>query len=254
MITDTLKARLNLNAVLRNLEVLPELDTETQAQIKDWDVSIRFWIKGDISPVLRFKEGRCYFEQEAQAASDVILFFMSPLQLNNMFENKGNPIPLKGFTRLGFLKNEFAQLTQRLEYFLKPDQNTPRDDTYKRINTALSLYTAAYAAKELAALDPVASIVAAQTPSGIVQIRILPEGPYAWARYKDKGIVDCGRGEIKDASAVLSFRNHEIANAAFTGELDEFGSVALGDVELRGMLPLIDNTNLILDRIGTYLS
>lgn len=250
---DTLRARLNLNAVLRNLEELSGLDPETAAMIREWDISICFRVLRGISARLQFKDGRCTYEENAMEASDVVLFFLNHKHLNGMFDEKSPPIPLKGFKRLGFLKEEFAKLTKRLEYFLKPTSELLEDPEYVRVNTALTLSTAVHAATEIVRLDSIAGKVAKQTPAGLLQIQVLPEGPNVWIQFDGKGGAVGGRGKTGNPSATLTFRDCNIASALFNGKLDEFGAVAMGDVKLRGLVPVIDNTNLILDRIPVYL-
>jgi len=41
MTDNKIKARLNLNAVLRNLEELPALDKQTMEIIRDWNIKLR---------------------------------------------------------------------------------------------------------------------------------------------------------------------------------------------------------------------
>lgn len=250
---DILKARLNLNAVLRNLELLPELDATAAEIIREWTVAIRFSIRGDLSARLAFRGGACTYQPDASDPADVSLFFWSGAHLNAMFENRANPIPLKGFARLGFLKNEFPRITERLEYYLKPDAEQLNDAEYVRINTTLTLYTAVFAACELARLDPIARLVAQQTPAGVLQMGILPDGPCAHLVYDGHGGVTAVRGAADAPSASITISDFQTANRLFNGQLDGFGAVVLGDVQLKGLIPMIDNSNLILDRIPLYL-
>ena len=224
MTDNKIKARLNLNAVMRNLEELPSLDKEAADIIRDWSLSIRFTIRGDISAYLSFSGGKCKYDTETTATADVSLFFVSPGHLNAMFDNKAMPIPVRGFSKLRFLKNEFPKITNRLEYFLKPEDSLLKNPEYVRVNTALSLYTAAFSICELVQLDPISKLVGDHTPTGTLQLNVLPDGP------------DC-----------------QTANQLFNGKLDGFSAIALGDLKLKGLIPLIDNTNLILDRIPLYL-
>ncbi len=250
---DILKARLNLNAVLRNLEALPALDPEAAELIREWTVSIRFGIRNEMSARVCFKGGACQYQADSPEPADVSLFFWSGAHLNAMFENSANPIPLKGFRRLGFLKNEFPRLTQRLEHFLKPTDELLDDSDYVRVNTTLTLYTAVFAACELARLDPIAKAVAQQTPAGALQFSILPDGPHAYVVYDGRGNMTAGRGRAENPVASITLRDLQVASLLFNGRLDSFGAVALGDVKLKGLIPMIDNTNLILDRIPLFL-
>ena len=253
MIHETLKARLNLNAVMRNLEDLPLLDSETADLIQSWEIALRFSVLGGVSARLGFHSGRCAYQCGSSEPVDVILFFLSHGHLNAMFDERSNPIPLKGFGRLGFLKNEFPKVTKRLEYFLKPTPVLLEDEEYVRVNTALSLYTAVHAVCELAALDPVGTKVAAQMPAGIIQLSVLPEGPHAHIRYDGRGGAVAFKGVAETPSAVLTIENCATANALFNGKLDGFSAIALGAIRMKGIVPMIENTNLILDRIPLYL-
>jgi hypothetical protein len=52
----------------------------------------------------------------------------------------------------------------------------------------------------------------------------------------------------------MVFKDLPAANAMLTGRLNAFLAVAQGDVILQGQLPIIDNVNLILDRVPAYLT
>ncbi|HOC68205.1 MAG: hypothetical protein BWX80_00136 [Candidatus Hydrogenedentes bacterium ADurb.Bin101] len=250
---DTVKAHLNLNAVLRNLENLCKLDPETASLIHSWDIAVRFTVLGGMSARIGFQNGKCTFQSPAQEPADVVLLFLSDKHLNAMFEERSNPIPLKGFKHLGFLKTEFPKATKRLEYFLKPTPALLEDEAYVHVNTTLSLYTAAWSVCELMRFDPVGRQIGAQMPAGTLQLSVLPEGPHAYIRYDGRGGATAGIGVAKTPSAVLTFESCQTANALFNGKLDGFGAIALGNIKMRGMIPLVENTNVILDRIPVYL-
>jgi hypothetical protein len=254
MVNETLKARLNLNAVMRNLEELPGLDPETAKMISSWDIAIRFLVPGGISARLGFKEGRCTYQTESTEPADVVLCFATHGHLNAMFENRGlPPLPLKGFKRLGFLKDDFSKLTKRLEYFLKPTPALLEDAAYVRVNTVLSLYTATQAVCELIRLDPVSQQVGAQMPAGVLQLSVLPDGPHAYIQYDGKGGAAARTGVAEKPSAVLTIDGCANANGLFNGKMDGFAAIALGTIRMKGIVPIIENTNLILDRIPLYL-
>ena len=253
MIEDKIKARLNLNAVLRNLEELPALDKQTAEIIKDWSLSIRFTIRGDMTALLKFSQGMCVYDTETTATADVSLYFLTHRHLNAMFDNKATPIPTRGFTKLGFLKNEFPKVTERLEHFLKPTDELLKDPDYLQINTALTLYTAAFSVCEMVQFDPVAKLVGQQMPEATLELNVLPAGPNAHILYDGRGKAKAYRGKADSPSGSITMRDCETANQLINGKLDGFGAVATGDVKLKGMIPLIDNTNLILDRIPLYL-
>src|SRR5262249_40404600 len=145
-----IKAYLNLHAVLQNLEDLVKLDGQMAGLIKDWELTIDFVVRHGPSAFLEFKNGTCRHGTTAHERPSVRLYFTSAEHLNRMFDGKASPIPLKGFFRLGFLKTEFSQLTDRLTYYLKPELAKPGDENYLTVSTILTLQTAIYAVKVLA--------------------------------------------------------------------------------------------------------
>lgn len=250
---DLILAHLNLYAVLQNLEELVSLDAEMAALARDWSISIQFSVRNGPSACLDFAEGRCKHSAAPHSRPAIRLFFTSPQHLNRMFEGKANPIPLRGFTHLGFLKKDFSRLTDRLAYYLKPENGRLADESYLKTNTTLTLYTAAYAVKELALLEPTCKKVASSIPLGTLQIGILPDGPNVHLDFKKDGI-GVGKGAADGPMATMMFRDMQVANALLNGRLDAFQAVADGDVLLRGIIPMIDNVGLILDRVPVYLA
>lgn len=250
---EKLKALLNLNAVMRNLEVLPVLDSETKQRIQSWEKSILFKVFGGISVQFSFSGGNCVYKTPSLKPADIVLLFSSHRHFNRMVAGQSNPILIKGIRHLSFLTNDFSWITKRLEYCLKPPETQQQSDTLLAVNTSLLLYTAAFAVPELVAYDPVAASVAKQMPAGAIQFSVLPDGPHAYIRYDGKGGASAGRGTVDDPAAVLTFRDCTTAHALLNGKMDGFGAVALGDLKIKGMVPMVDNTNLILDRIPMYL-
>ena len=248
-----IKAYLNLHAVLQNLEDLVKLDGQMAQLVRDWDVTIDFVVRHGPSAFLEFKNGTCRHGSTAHQRPSVRLYFSSAEHLNRMFDGKANPIPLKGFLRLGFLKSEFSQLTDRLTYYLKPELAKPGDENYLKLNTILTLQTAIYAVKVLATLEPTSKKIAAHIPSGALQVEVLPTGPCLHLVFGKEGI-SAAKGPAERPMSKMVFKNLQVANALLTGKLDGFLAVGNGDVELRGQLAMVDSVNLILDRVPRYLS
>ena len=253
MDTELLKARLNLHAVLRNLEDLPVLDSRAAAMIRDWRTAIHFSVRGGLHAGLVFEGGQCRHYAVRPPRADVRLFFFSPAHANGMFAGTANPVPLKGFSRLGFLKNEFTELTRRLEYFLKPDAERLTDPGYLRANTILTIFTGAFAVKHLAELEPVSAQLAAAVPNGSVQLEVEPDGPLAHIIYDGKSVVP-RKGAAARPSAIMWFAYWRTANDVLNGKMDAFSAAGKGLLRLEGKIPIIDNTGLIMDRAAAYLA
>lgn len=248
-----IKAHLNLHAVLQNLEELVKLDAEAAELTKDWHDCIQFAVINGPAAYVDFRGGACRHGIGPHANPTIKLLFISPRHLNNMFDGNGMPIPLKGFGRLGFLQKEFPKLTGRLEYYLKPGNGRAKDRGYVKVKTILTLYTAIYAVKELALLEPTSKQVASRIPNGPLQVEVLPKGPYVHIVF-DNGNITVSKGIAEKPMAKMTFKNMRVAGALLAGKLDAFQAVAEGGVMLRGLIPMIDNVNLILDRVEAYMT
>jgi len=248
-----IKANLNLFAVLRNFEDLPKYDPEAFELIKQTDEIIEFWILGNPSAYLVFKNGECsYFENYSKSGS-IKLFFITPYHFNMMLDNKAYPIPLKGLLKINFLQNEFTKISKRLEYYLKPDDDLLKDNKYIEINTLFTLNTALFAAQILSVYDPKGKILASQIPDGIIQIQISSNGPVSHLIIKD-GVFKAVKGCVKSPSASMFIEDIKVANDLLNNKIDPFTAIASGDVQIKGQLPMIDTLSLIFDLIPNYLS
>jgi hypothetical protein len=250
---DLIKAHLNLFAVMQNLEDLVRVDREMADLTKTWNVSLQFTVKGGPKSYVTFKDGVCTVGRGKCKRPSVKLFFTSAGHLNNMFDGKSNPIPLKGLTRLGFLKNEFPKLTDRLEYYLKPTDELLKDKNFLEINTGFTMNTAAFAARELALLDPIGKLNAGHIHNGAVLMKISDDGPAVHITFEN-GNIEVIKGDVDKPMACLLFKNVEIANAFLNNRLDIFTAIAGGDVTAKGQTLMLDALSLILDRIPLYLS
>lgn len=54
--------------------------------------------------------------------------------------------------------------------------------------------------------------------------------------------------------AVMEFANITLARRLFDGEVNSFACVGNGEIEIRGMISMVDNVNRILDRVAVYLA
>jgi len=250
---ELIRAHLNLYAVLQNLEDLVQLDTEMAELSRDWDISVQFLVRNGPEAFVEFKNGSCRHGRGRHARPSVKLYFTSPAHLNRMFDGAANPIPLKGFTKLGFLKKDFASLTDRLEHYLRPQAGQPQDENYLRINTIFMLQTGVYAAGELAMLDPVLARVASRMRKGALQIDVGPEGPYIHAIFDD-GVVTVKKGSAERPMAVMTFKDIRTVNDLLNGRLDAFQATVEGTIKLKGQISMVESFNLILDSVTDYLS
>jgi len=250
---ELIKARLNLYAVLKNLEELVKYDSEMAELSKNWNLSIQFLVRGGPKAYIEFEGGGCRVARGKHYAPSIKLFFLSPAHLNRMMDGKGNPIPLKGFTKIPFLTGDFAKLTDRLEYYLKPTEDRLKEKAYLELNTRFTLNTAAFALREIGELDPVGKQVASHIPDGAVLMKILPDGPAVNISFQD-GQIEPGIGETSRPMACMFMKDVQVANDFLNAKIDAFTAIASGDVTIKGQIPMLDSLSLILDRIPMYLT
>ncbi|HDO06361.1 MAG TPA: hypothetical protein ENG85_01625 [Bacteroidetes bacterium] len=248
-----IKAGINLYAVLKTLEDLVAYDDVARAIIKNKKICIQFSVKNGHKAWVDFENGQCTVGRGKARQAQVLLWFTSCEHLNKMFDGKANPIPLKGFTRLGFLQKQFTQLTRRLEYFLRPEKVENPDGHYIRMNTLFTLTIAAFALPEIALYDKRAKFTASHLPDGILQMGVLPDGPDVYLEISN-GKITAGKGKATRPDAMLIMKNDRVANDFLNGKSDPFTAIALGEVLIKGQIPILDGINLILDRVIYYVS
>lgn len=245
------KANINLFAVLRNIEDLCELDEEMKSMIKDKDISIQFSVKDGPQGILSFKNGKCSFKK-GNGPCDIKLYFKSPQHFNDMIEGKANPIPLKGFTKINFLKNEFTKITDKLSYYLKPTDKLLKNTSYFKTNTFLTAYAAFFALAEIGNTDRIGKLNASRISDGVISVSVSNGGPAVNITAKG-GRLEAQKGIGDSPRAFMTFANMEIANALLNGKLDSYTCIGTGDFHLKGYIPMLDNMNKLLAQVPSYL-
>ena len=247
-----IKAGINLYAVLKNLEDLIALDEECQELIKNQNISIQFIVKNGPLAWVKFANRGCKVGQGKLKGAKVKLWFKSPEHLNKMFDGNANPIPLKGFTKLGFLTKDFPKITDKLEYYLKPEEVENPSEEYIAINTRFTLTVAAFALPEIAKYERKAKITASHIPNGKIQMRVLPNDPAVFLTVKD-GVISAEKGICENPNSVMEMKDMQTANDFLNGKSNPFLAIACGDVIIKGITPMLDNLSLILDKVQNYV-
>jgi hypothetical protein len=265
---DDVRARLNLFAVLPNLEDVVRDDPEMRALVAETRVTVRFTVANGPSTAVRFAGGTCSVGPRPQgdeaggsggagksggSGPTVRLAFTSAAHLNKMFDGASQPIPFWGFNHLGFLKNQFTELTDRMAYYLSPTDELLSHPGYLAMNTLLTLNTAAFAVPVLLGHDPDCIPLRHGLAQGTVVIKVLPEGPAVSLVCGASGVLPV-KGELTHPSALVLLRDLATANAFLGGRLDTFAAAVTGDVQLWGRVAMVDTLGLVLDRVGKYLA
>ena len=262
---DDVRARLNLLAVLPNLEDVVAGDAEMRALVSDARLTIRFSVAGGLSTSVRFADGVCTVGPDhgpppvvaggpaGGPGPTVRLAFTSAAHVNKMFDGASQPIPLWGFNHLGFLKKEFAELSDRMAYYLTPSDELLSHPGYLAMNTLLTLNTAAFAVPVLLAHDPDCMPLRHGLTQGTIVIKVLPEGPAVSLVCGVSGVIPV-KGELPHPSALVLLRDLPTASAFLNGKLDTFAAAVTGEVQIWGRIGMVDTLGLVLDRVPKYLT
>ncbi len=276
MTYDDVRARLNLLAVLPNLEDVVAGDAEMQGLVSDARITVKFNVAGGPKAWVRLAGGVCTVgegigpgKREAGAAGapaegggaagpaapsvpSVVLAFTSARHLNRMFDGSSQPVPVWGFNHLGFLQGPFSELTDRLAYYLAPSDELLAHPGYLAMNTQLTMNTAAFAVPQLLAADPDCMPLRHGLAHGTIVLKVLPDGPAVSLVCGASGVLPV-KGELPHPSALVLLPGLQVANDFLNGKLDTFAAVAKGDIAIWGRIGLVDTLGLVLDRVPRYL-
>ncbi len=257
MSLEDVRARLNLFAVLPNLEDIVAGDAEMRALVADTRISVRFTVANGPGTAVRFDEGVCTVgpprrDDDGASGPTVRLAFTSAAHLNRMFDGKAQPIPVWGFNHLGFLTRQFTQLTDRMAYYLTPTDGLLEHPGYLAMNTQLTLNTAAFAVPVLLGHDPECAPLRHGLSHGTVVVKVLPDGPAVSLVCGSSGVLPV-KGELAHPSALILLKDLRTANDFLAGKLDTFVAAVTGDVQIWGRVAMVDTLALVLDRVGRYL-
>lgn len=243
-------AYINLFSVLRNIEDLCRLDELSKEIITDENISVSFNIKGGVKAALIFKDGKCTFVPNRGRAR-IRLYFTSFEHMNKMVDGDAMPIPLSGLFKISFLTKKFMKLTDRLEFYLRPEENLLQDPKFMQVHTELLLYTAVNAAAQFANADPIGNLIAKDIADGHVAVEI-NDGPGVHAIVND-GKITVEKGSSDAPRARMDFADTQAAYGLLSGNADAYTCIASSKLMLSGYIPMLDNINKLLFHIAAYL-
>ena len=222
MVDQKTLARVNLYALLRTLEDLPAHDPQARAIASGKRETIQFSVGGLGAARLAIGDGQIRFLPGPGRCS-IKLWFPKPENLNAMFAGTGNPIPLKGLTKLAYLKGPFTTLTDRLTHYLRTSPELLKDKAYRDANASLSLRSAVYAIGEIGNSDREGRLNAGRMPDGEILLAA-GGGPELTVAAKG-GRLECSPGAPVKARARMVFSDLEAAGAMLRGELDSYAAI-----------------------------
>lgn len=245
------KAKINLFAVLRNIQDLCSMDAQSKELIKDVKLGVQFIVPEVGEATLTFKNGECKFTP-GRASAGLKLWFMSAEHFNKLIDGeKTIPLFINVF-KVGFLLNTFTKLADRLSYYLKPTDELLENEEYFRINTYLTAFTAFYALCQIGNSDVKGKANASRIPEGKIQLTI-KDGPSMVIKVDENHRMEPSMGETDNPRAVMAFGSLKTANDVLNGKSDIFSNLGSGNFAIKGYLPMLDNMSKLLSQVSFYL-
>ncbi|HEY0260026.1 MAG TPA: hypothetical protein VGC18_09275 [Lacisediminihabitans sp.] len=246
------RASINLYAVLGSLPLLAERVGEARALLHPLStptalhVAVRGGPHGDIT-----------FSSEGvrigrtDGAARVTIAFTSPEHFNRVIDGTAQPIPLAGVRGIRFLTSVFAPISAILGRYLQPSDDDRADPVFREDSTMLSLHVAAAAIAVVANEDRSGRFSSGLIPDGNVDLEVGESLRYQ-LRVREHRMTFESQ-PTQPPRAALRFQSLAVAGGILSGELSAMACICDGSLSMRGFIPMVDNVNRILDRVGHYL-
>ncbi len=251
---DHLLARLHLKAVFPTLAALVRLDQGAQSLIAGQRFGVRLRTRSGLSTRIDFLDGEAQVDSQTSGYRAIELLFLTDRQLNRTFSGSGFslPIPVGGFARLSRLRI-FSKLTARLHRVLTTSPRQPVDRKLLDIHADLlmgKLIPSAIA--QLVSFDALCRRWLAPYSNKLVQFEVTGVGS-SWICFREDGAVYAAGASAELPDVIIAFRDRDVALAAIHGNLDTLGALGKGQMTVRGLIPLADALDRVLDRLGLLL-
>lgn len=246
-------AYINMYAVLGTLENLCELDDKAKEIIAPLKkpVSLAFVVNNGPAATITFTSTGCRMEDGVNNC-DIKIPVASCEKFNKIINGEATPIPSKGFTKIGFLLKTFVALTDRLTELMRPTEEALKDRQFFELSTKLTFYTISVALSQIGNQDEIGKASASYMADGDVCFCI-KDGPAATIRAKDNHLVTIKKAP-ENPRAIMQFDNIDLAYKLFTGSVNALDCIGKGEIEIRGLVSMVDNLNRILGRVAMYLA
>lgn len=244
------KAKINLFAVLRNVQDLCSMDDVSQDLIKNVDITVSFSVPEVGCGTLVFKDGKCTFVPN-QSDAKLKLWFGSPEHFNKLIDGEKTIPFFINIFKVGFLLGTFTKLTERLVYFLKPTEENLKDPKFFDINTTLTAYTAFFAMSQIGNSDEIGKIIAARIATGDIACGI-PDGMQVTIAI-DGGKMETRIGKAENPLAVMEFADLQFAHDLLNGKTSSFNGLGQGKFLIKGRVDMLEQMSKLLTMVNQYL-
>ncbi|MGP6204546.1 hypothetical protein [Microbacterium sp.] len=252
-IDERVLAAINLHAVLGALPRLIELSPDAArllARETSRPTTLSLSAPGGLRAHYRFERSGITSLTEREGRGPTLMF-RSAAHLNAVIAGTAQPIPVAGPAGIRFLTRVFTPLTEMLARMLRPSEDDFADPVFAERSTLLTLDVAAHAIAVVANEDLSGKFSAAHMPDGDLDFEVGDDIRYRFEVQGHRVRVDPDHSDAPRAA--LRFADLDVAGGILSGRESALACVCDGRLQMRGFIPLIDNTSRILDRVGTYL-
>lgn len=249
-VDDRVHAEINLNAVFGALPTLAKLVPQAGDILAGLDTEVTLTLRAPGGLNARYTFGPEGIQPGGGAAGPT-LFFTSAGHLNAVVAGESRPIPAAGPRGLRFLTKIFTPLTAILDEYLQPKPERLDDPRFHEISTLLMLEVVAGALTVVANQDESGQFSAAHMPDGKIDLQVGDDHTYRIAVTGSQ----LRRTQVtgSQATAILRFADLRVVGDVLAGRESAVACIGDGRITMSGLIPLIDNLNRILDRVGAYL-
>jgi len=244
---ETLRCRLLMEAVLGRLPELCASCEQARSALAGRAFRLRLRTVSGLGTGFNFQDGRCEIEALDTPTPDIELLFLRENQANRCLlgDRATPPIPIHGAYRKGSL-DAFRKAAACLQEALDGE---PIVTPEERLGLLLAVVLASL--QILCEAETPTRRQALSGPQGLLQIGT--EHARWWVDLR-KGAGTWGAGEPPAApDCIVEFADTATALAAVQDELDNLAAVGLGQVRIRGNIPLADQAGLLMSHVNDYL-
>jgi len=250
-----IQVRLFLHAVFPALDAVIKASPKAQQIMRDnGDFSLCFRTRSGISASYFFSEEGCEYLQSGGSSAGIELLFLTDGQAAATFfeQTALPPVPLKGFTGLQHMKT-FTALTDEMRDWLKPSADNLAKESFRQIYVSMALKLALRGVAQLGRFERKSIEAVASGPQGVAAFQLGEGGEPHWISLSTDEI-RVGSGEPDTAPDVrVIFRDSVVAANALQDKVDSMAAVGQGQIEVRGLVPLADHLNYLMERVQPYI-
>lgn len=249
MTDQDIKAYVNMFGVLKNLEVLPGLDKETNNIIQNVNKVLMLSVGEGPSVRIIFSKGSISLSEQ-EGPADVKFGFNSTEDFNKMFSEGAGPSSVEGADDTAFLA-VIQGVVGRLTYFLVPNEKKMQDAGFMGVFGSLTIQTLFLAIAQANMYDETAKAVASHIPDGTMQILVGKEICIKVTGHE--GVYTGEFGYCDNPIGILEFRDLQVAMGFIQGQVNFREAIPVGDMDLRGHVMVVATFLGLIGFAGKYL-